>query len=200
MTKIEFISQLRNGLADFPEKDLERYIDYYSEIIDDKIEDGMSEKKALESIGTPEEVISKILNETPLPKLVKNKIKPKRKLSTFELLLIIAGSPVWISLLAAAASVIIAILASIVSVIISLWAANLAFALSGIVGVVGLFFFLSQGNPAAAFFVFGCGLFLAGTSVFIFCGLKSLTVYTVKSCKQLTLNLKRSIIKKEENK
>lgn len=200
MTKPEFLSQLKAELAGFTESEIEHYIEYYSEMIDDKIEDGMTEKKALASIGTPKEVIAKILEETPLPKLIKNKLKPNRKLITTELVLIIAGSPVWVSLLAAALAVVIALIASVAATLISLWAANLVFAVSAVAGVVCPIFFIIQGNVASAFAALGMGLFLAGVSVYMFFGLKALTLFTVKSCKRFMLNLKLSLMKKEEAK
>ena len=200
MTKSEFISKLRNGLAGFPEKELERYIEYYSEIIEDKIEEGTNEKQAVASVGKPDEVINKILVETPLAKLAKNKIRPKRKLSTGERVLIIAGSPLWISLLAALFAVIISVLASLLAIFISLWATDLALAVSGIAGVIMTVFFFIQGNAASAFFILGCGLFAAGISVFTFFGLKALTVYTIKSCKKLMLKIKRGFVNKEATK
>ena len=198
MTKLEFISQLRTGLAGFPEKELEHYLEYYNEMIDDKIEDGMTEKKALASIGTPEEVIDKILEETPITTLAKNRFKPKHKLSTTALVLIIAGSPVWVSLLAAALSVAIALVASAVAILVSLWASNLAIAVSAVAGVLSPILFIIQGNVASAFASLGSSLMLAGVSIYMFFGLKALTLLSLKHCKKLTLALKRSFVKKEE--
>ena len=42
MLKNEFITVLRENLSSLPEEDLERVLDYYSEIIDDCMEDGMT--------------------------------------------------------------------------------------------------------------------------------------------------------------
>ena len=197
MTKLEFISQLRKGLEVFPKKELEHYIEYYIEIIDDKIEDGMTEKKAVASVGTPKENITKILEETPLPKIIKNKLKPKRSLTKWELTLIIAGSPLWGSLLVAILAVIVAILASAVAVIISLWAANLAFAATAFAGIFLPFVFFSQGNVPSAFISLGTGLLLAGVSIYMFFGLKALTRLCFRFWKNLILKIKFGFVKKE---
>ena len=47
MLKEEFLSKLEKRLLGIPKEDLERTLDYYNEIISDKVEDGMSEEEAL---------------------------------------------------------------------------------------------------------------------------------------------------------
>jgi uncharacterized membrane protein len=55
MTKSEFLNQLRSRISNLPPDEVERTISYFTEIIDDRIEDGMSEQEAvagMESIDT----------------------------------------------------------------------------------------------------------------------------------------------------
>ena len=40
MTKKEFLDELKKGLLGIPEEDINRSIEFYSEMIDDRIEDG----------------------------------------------------------------------------------------------------------------------------------------------------------------
>ena len=47
MTKFEFLEELRNGLNGLPKNEIEERISFYSEIIDDYIEDGLSEEHAV---------------------------------------------------------------------------------------------------------------------------------------------------------
>ena len=47
MLKEEFLSKLEKRLLGIPKEDLERTLDYYNEIISDKVEDGMSEEEAI---------------------------------------------------------------------------------------------------------------------------------------------------------
>ena len=79
MNKQEFIDSLKQKLSLLPQKDLDDRINFYSEIIDDYIEDGLSEEHAVSKLGSLDDVVNEILNDTSIIKLAKNKFKPKRK-------------------------------------------------------------------------------------------------------------------------
>ena len=98
MNKYEFLGRLRERLVGLPPKDIEKSLDYYAEIIADRVEDGMSEEEAVAALGTLDEIVAQILEDTPLPKLVKEKVRPKRALRTWEILLIVLGFPLWLPL------------------------------------------------------------------------------------------------------
>ena len=122
MTKQEFLKALEAALSGFPEEELNDRLRFYSEMIDDRIEDGLSEEEAVAKIGTPKAVSEQILKDTPLFKLAKEKIKPKRRLAAWEIVLIALGSPIWISLLVSLLAVVLSAYASLWSAIVSLWA------------------------------------------------------------------------------
>ena len=82
MRKEEFLKRLRKRLSGLPDKDTDERISFYSEIIDDRIEDGLTEEEAVAAIGTVDSVVEQIINETPIKTLVNQRIKPKRKLIT----------------------------------------------------------------------------------------------------------------------
>jgi uncharacterized membrane protein len=65
MNKQEFLKCLREGLAGLPQEDVERAIDFYEEMIDDRMEDGLTEEEAVASLGSLEEVIAKMAAEMP---------------------------------------------------------------------------------------------------------------------------------------
>ena len=46
MNKNDFIAELRKELNGLPDSDIQRSIDFYTEMIEDKIEDGMTEENA----------------------------------------------------------------------------------------------------------------------------------------------------------
>ena len=77
MSKTEFIEQLRAALNGLSEEDLKKSVDYYEEMIDDRIEDGISEEEAISGLGSIDEIKSRILEDIPIRKIVKEKIKPK---------------------------------------------------------------------------------------------------------------------------
>ena len=95
MNKAEFLAALRERLSGLPEEDFNKSIDYYTEMIDDRVEDGMSEEEAVACLGSMDEIITQILSEVSLPKLVKEKVKPKRALAVWEIILIIISAPIW---------------------------------------------------------------------------------------------------------
>ena len=55
MNRFEFLSQLSDRLRDLSPQDRRRVTDYYSEMIDDRIEEGFSEEEAVQSIGDPDQ-------------------------------------------------------------------------------------------------------------------------------------------------
>ena len=81
MNKFEFITALRAKLWSIPEEDRQRSVDYYSEMIDDRMEDGLSEEAAVAAIGDLDEIVKNILAETPAAEPAKQAKKQKRKLS-----------------------------------------------------------------------------------------------------------------------
>lgn len=80
MHKQDFLTALSDALYGLPQSDIDQSIEYYSEIIDDQMEEGISEEEAVASLGAPDAVAKQILMDTALPKLVKAKVKPSRTL------------------------------------------------------------------------------------------------------------------------
>lgn len=86
MTKNDFITELRKELNGLPDSDIQRSIDFYSEMIEDKIEDGMTEENAVSELEPPAVIAKKVLSETSISKLVKAKLKHSRELKGGKLL------------------------------------------------------------------------------------------------------------------
>ncbi len=168
MNKNEFLATLRERLNGLPEEDIIKSIDFYGEMLDDRIEDGMSEEEAVSDLGNIEEIISQILSAVSLPKLVKEKVKPKRALKAWEIVLLILGAPLWIPLVVTVILTALAIYLSVWSVIISLYAVDLAVAICGLafVGVAVALLFDGQFVPGGV--VFGAGLVCMGLSILLF--------------------------------
>ncbi len=66
MMKSDFLDSIRKGLSSLSEDDINKSIRYYSEMIDDRIEDGISEEEAVAAMGEPEAVIAEILKDTEI--------------------------------------------------------------------------------------------------------------------------------------
>lgn len=197
MNKTEFLSELRKGLSGLPKEDIDERVEFYSEMLDDKIEEGIPEEDAVASLGSLDGIIAQIISEIPLSKLVKKKIKPKRKLSTTEIVLLAVGSPIWGSLLIALLAVVFSIYASLWAVVIAFWSivpALLGTALGGtVLGAINLF----KGNVPVFLAMIGISLVSLGLSVFAFYGCMALTRGTVLLTKKIVFGIKLLFMRKD---
>ena len=192
MNKQEFLLGLRGALADLPEADVKTSLDYYAEIIDDQMEEGIPEAEAVASLGTVASVAEQILMDTPLPKLVKAKMRKRRRMTGLELTLLIVGFPIWFPILISLLAVVFAVYVSLWAVVVSLYASDLTLAAGVPVGIVGGVVLFITGNPAAALLILGAGLVCGGLSIFLFLGsnaaakgmwlLGKLTLRGIKAC------------------
>ena len=197
MTKNEFISRLRAEIAGLPKDELDERLAFYSEMIDDRMEEGLSEEEAVGDIGSVEDIAAQIIAETPLVKIVKDKIKPKRRISAWEIVLIAVGFPVWLPLLIAAVAVILSLYVVVWSVMISLWAVFAAVALSAVACVALGVCLIVVGRVYNGLALLGVGIFCAGLSIFIFLGCKAATKGIVLVTKKIAIGIKNSFLKKE---
>ena len=200
MTKSEFLDQLRGRLSGLPQSDLEERLNFYGEMIDDRIEDGLKEEDAVAAVGSVGEIAEQIVKDTPLAKLVKEKIKPKRSLKSWEIVLIAVGSPIWFALLVAAFAVMISVYAVIWSLIVSLWAVGFSLAVSFICGLAVGLVFIFKGSALPGLVIIGAALICAGLAIFAFFGCKAATKGAVALTKEIAAGIKRPFIKKEEKK
>ncbi len=198
MNKQEFIIKLRNGLSSLPQSDVEERLDFYSEMIDDLIEEGLSEESAVGQVGNGDDIISQILSEAKNLKNEKVKSKPKKKMKAWEIALLVLGSPIWVSLLLAALAVLFSLYVVLWSVIISLWAISgslVACALGLILAGVG---FAIGANALTGIAVIGAGIVCAGSSIFLFFGCRAATKGALLLTKKIALGIKKNFTKKEE--
>lgn len=198
MNKQEFLAELRSGLSGLPRDEVEERLTFYGEMIDDRMEEGLTEEDAVSDIGTVDEVVSQIVAEIPLSKLVKERVRPKRSLQAWEIVLLILGSPLWLSLLIAAIAVVLAAYIVVWSVIVSLWAANLSLAAGTLEGAISAVLFTVRGNALTAAAMLGAGIFCAGLSIFLFFGCKEATKGTLLLTRKTVWGMKSLLIGKEE--
>lgn len=198
MNKQEFLMQLRKRLSGLPQDDIEERITFYSEMIDDRKEESISEEEAVCEIGNIEEIVSQIIADIPLTKLVKEKIKPERKLKVWTIVLLILGSPIWLSLGIAAFSVVLSVYVVLWAVIISLWAAEAALWCSVLGSIFACIVFAFNGTILSGVAMISAGIVCAGISIFLFFGCKAATKGTLLLTKKIALSIKNCFIKKEK--
>ena len=201
MNKQEFLLSLEKEIRGIPSEDVQKSLDFYSEMIDDRVEDGISEEDAVLQIGDVQEIAKEILLDIPITKLVKEKIKPKRKITTLEKVLLAVGSPIWLSLLIAAFAVVFAIYLSLWSVIISVWAceaSSCACVLGGILAAV--FLFVTGQNVFAGVIMIAASIVFVGVSILLFFVCREASKGMVWLTKKITLWIKSCFLRKEETK
>ena len=190
MTKIEYLSAIKAKLNHLSPSEIDSYLSFYAEMIDDRIEEGMSEDEAVRDIGTVDEVVGQILSEkTDSPAKQSN----KRGLSIGSILFLIITSPVWLPLLIAMAAVVFSVYVVLWSVIVSLYAVDLAVGVAGVAGVIGLIVLCVVGKPAAAMLLAGAGMICIGLSILMLFAFNAITKLTIWLSKVLFKGVKLAI-------
>ena len=200
MNKLEFLQVLREALAGLPEEDINSTTSYYSEMIADRMEDGMEEAEAVAAVGDPQQIAAQVIQDTPLPKLVKETIRPKRRLRGWEIALLIIGSPLWVSLLLVIAAVILVVYIANWAVVVAAYASGGAFAGSavGCFSWAGSFFL--EGEVAQALTVCGGALVLVGLAILTFTGSIAASKGLVRLMRLLIRGIKSCFVRKGNGK
>ena len=172
MTKAEFLSGLEARLSALSLYDREQSLEYYAEMIDDRIEDGMSEADAVADVGMPDVIAKRILSEIPI----------KKKASPIPYVLIVLGAPIWGSLLIAAAAILIALYATAFALFVTYCAVGIALFGGAVIGIYGTVSFAVHGKPAQALAMLGAGGVCAGLGLLMCFGLKPVWKAGVKLC------------------
>ena len=76
MSKQEFLARLRKGLSGLPQEDIEERLGFYSEMIEDQMEEGISEEEAVSAVGAVDEIVAQVVAQTPIARIAKERIKP----------------------------------------------------------------------------------------------------------------------------
>ena len=197
MTKMNFLYELDEKLAGLPNEDRERSIEYYSEMIDDRIEDGLSEAEAVAALGSTDAIASQIISEIPLPRLIKERFKPKNSLGVWSIILSVFGFLIiGIPVLAVLFSVVISIIATVFAVSVSLFAVPIALLSCGIGGIVAFFPLVFSGDAAVAFFLLGAAFICLGLVIPFFYLAVYAMKFTVLTVKGTALAIKKCFIKR----
>ncbi len=197
MRKQEFLDELKSRLVGLPQDDVEERLAFYSEMIDDRMEEGISEEEAVSEVGTVDEIIARILAETPLTKLVKEKVKPKRALRAWEIVLLVLGAPLWVPLLIAVTAIFFAALVVLLALNVCLWAVVISLAASSVMGIISFFVFIIRGEAAAGFAVLGAGIAFIGLAILLAFGSLEVEKGIWRLTKKLILSIKSLFIGKE---
>ena len=187
MQKQAFLDALRKQLAGLPEAEINEQLNFYSEMIDDRMEDGLSEEEAVASVDSAAAIPEPITTEP---------VSSKRQLKAWEIVLLVLGSPIWLSLGIAAVAVVISLYAALWSVIVSLWAAFGAMVGAGVGGLISGIGVAVGGGGLASIALIGASLTCTGLSIFLLFGCKAATKGTVVLTKNIALGIKMRLVRK----
>lgn len=163
MTKHEFLTELSNQLQNIP--DSKKAIAYYSEMIDDRMEEGMSEEDAVRSLDSIKSIRDRIISETPLPAFIE--AHTSKPLSTVTIILLIFGFPLWFPLLITFGVLLLSAYIVVASLLFSIYAIVFSFAIGGVVEIVTSIFLLGTNVPSSIFNL-GLGLIMIALSILLF--------------------------------
>ena len=164
MTRKEFETLLRQRLTGLPAEDRERSVAYFNEMLDEHIETGEAEEEAVAALGDMDAIVADILSETSLPKLIREKMRPRRALRAWEIVLLVLGSPLWLSLLLAGFAVLISVYAVLWSAVLCCWVMAVAFGACAL-AAIPLSVVFGLHHPASGALLLGGGIFCAGLAL-----------------------------------
>lgn len=196
MSKAQFLQELTAGLQQLPPEEVARQRDYYDELLSDMVEDGMSEEEAVAKLGSVQEIIQNILQDTPLPTLVRTRLRPKNGWTAAAVVVTILGAPLWVPLL-------LAFVLTGGCVALAIWAVIAAFFLIvfalGIAGIIVFFkgFTLFSFSAAYVPLSLGSGLLLLGLALLIFLGAEQASVALFRGGRWIYRSVKGLFIQKE---
>ena len=121
MTKLKFLLSLQERLSDLPQGDVEERLNFYSEMIEDRMEEGLPEEDAVAAVGSIEEIASQIRNDLSLDKHEMPSPRSGATHKVWRTVLLVLGAPVWLSLLIALIAVVVSLYISLWAVVISMW-------------------------------------------------------------------------------
>ena len=197
MNKVEFLAALRRALGKLPSYEVEQTITFYTEMIDDRIEDGMPEADAVAALGSVEAIAAQIIAETPaIPKAI---AKANTGSRTLNIVLLAVFSPIWVPLARALAMAALMVYLSIWMVVIALWATVVLLLLCAPIGIAGLVWCYVNGYQLPGLYILGCGLAGTGVGLFAWFGVLAASKGLVKLTHSFAQWVKSLFVKRREN-
>ena len=147
-----------------------------------------------------DELAKQILADIPLQKLVRERIKPQRRMGAWEIVLLVLGFPLWFPLLVVALVLVLCAYVVIWALVICLWAVFVSFIAGAVCGVAGGVIDFFRGYRREGVMIIGAGLLFAGLSVFMFFACRAATKGAAKLTKRIALGVKSMFIRKDNTK
>ncbi len=191
MTKKEFCDGLRQALHGLPQREIEQTLHYYTEIIADRMEEGMTEEQAVSKMEPMHVIARRVVADfrgSAAP-------RPRARISGFMIALLILGFPLWFPLLVTGFVLLVVALTLAWVFVLVIWAVCLGLFSGGMAAILGLFFgSIRFGLPALG--QVGLGMAAMGLSVFLFYGAKAAIPLAMGATVRLVSNVKKGIVRR----
>ncbi len=202
MNRKTFVRLLSRRLRALPAAERAESLDYYTEMIQDRMEEGLSEEQAVGQLGSVDEIARQILQDAPPAPPAQREVRGR---SGWTVALIVLGSPIWLSLGLAAIAVALALAIAALAIVLSLYAVawslvaslyamDLCMAAGGPAGLLGVAVGLMRGNVNQAMWFFCCGCALLGLALMLFPLLNHGTVAVARASACCARGLKRLVV------
>lgn len=190
VNKMQFLHAVREKTSDLPLHETNRLLEYYNEMIDEAMEDGLDEEEAVARLGSWEDICAQIEDFCPAQSIAEPvaelssdneptakedaqmpEKKPGKRISlpTWAVVLLILTSPVWGAVVLSLGIAVFAVIASLVvtggALVISLFAVVLCLAVVGVVGIPAAFVLLATSGIAPFLLTLGGGFVCAGLAI-----------------------------------
>jgi uncharacterized membrane protein len=199
VTRQEFLSKLEKRLLEIPKQNRDEILELYGEMIDDRIEEGLTEEAAVCNIGNVDEIAEQIIADVSSVKAFETRTKPKKRLRAWHIVLLVLGSPVWIPLAVAAFVVALSLYGVLWSLVSVVWVVFVTLAACAVGGIISGTIFIVRGLGASGIAMIGASLACAGLAIFSFIGGKASGVGVVRLTRATVSGIKKCFVGKEKS-
>ncbi|MCR5279769.1 MAG: DUF1700 domain-containing protein [Lachnospiraceae bacterium] len=201
MSKNDFLDGLNKILRNAGVPNPEGMIEYYDEMICDRMEDGMTEEEAVGSLPDPDKIVEDALLDMPIHKLASTKVKKSHEEArqkghgTLWVVLAIIGFPIWFPVLITFIVLLLTFMLLLYIFVGVLYICDFSFGISGLAGLLaalGIF----VGAVKFPGFISGIGsaLFFGALCVLLFKPIGYLARAVTILCDSIFKGLKKIII------
>lgn len=191
MSKDEFLKQLNQALHSLDATERARTVQYYREILEDRVEDGLSEADAVAEMEPIADIAAGILADAS----ARGVLRAHR--SGWSIALLVLGSPLWLALLLTLGAVVLAMYLVAWAVILSLFSVVAALGVGILAGIVALFVYWAT-LPMTAMFLLGAGLICAALGIALFFPVLTLTKWLIRATAGAGRTIWNSIFHRKE--
>ena len=176
MNKKQFCTLLENELRIYlSSKEVYKTLNFFKEMIDDRVDEGLSEEEAISQLGNIDDIVGQILDEHNINKRQKKlvwRFIPQKIPSASNIIIAILLFPIWITIFSLVASFFLVFISLIFSLVVSV----IAFFVGGIALILKApFYLIYEKNIAYCLDTLGFGFIITGIGLIgIYYLLKSL--------------------------